>query len=146
MVVDASAAVAILTGEPGADWLLQVLSQARRPLMPAATYLELSMIIESRLGAPATGLAGRLIRDAGIRLIQTDAEAAERALEGWRRYGKGRHPARLNFGDCLVYGAAAADAIPILCVGDDFARTDAPVRRPPPHEEAGDAADANRAR
>jgi ribonuclease VapC len=54
-------------------------------------------------------------------------------LEGWRRYGKGRHPAKLNFGDCLVYGTAMDLDLPIMCMGDDFAQTNAMVVRPPTH-------------
>jgi ribonuclease VapC len=130
LVIDTSAAVAVLANEPGADWLLRTLAETPRRVMPAATYLELGMVIESRLGQAGTGVAGRFVRDAEVEVVDINAQAAERSLEGWRRFGKGRHPAKLNFGDCLVYGTAAELDLPILCTGDDFAQTDAAVLRP----------------
>lgn len=130
VVVDTSAAVAVLIDEPGAERLRHELAEARHSVMPAATYLELGMVIESRLGPTGTGVAARFIRDAEIEVIEVTARAAERALEGWRRFGKGRHPAGLNFSDCLVYGTAAELDLPILCTGNDFAQTDAAVLRP----------------
>jgi ribonuclease VapC len=130
LVVDTSAAVAVLTGETGADWLRGMLADAPRSVLPAATYLELGTVLEARLGLAGTGVAARLVRDAEIEVIAVSARAAERALEGWRRFGRGRHPAALNFGDCLVYGTAAEMDLPILCTGNDFARTDAGVLRP----------------
>jgi ribonuclease VapC len=131
LIIDTSAAIAVLTGEPGADWLQATLAEADQSLMPAATYLELGMVIESRLGQAGTGVAARFVRDAEVEVVEVNARAAERALEGWRRFGKGRHPARLNFGDCLVYGTAAELDLPILCTGDDFAQADIAVLRPP---------------
>lgn len=132
VVVDPSAAVAVLTGEPGADWLSRTLADAERALMPTATLLELGMVVESRFGPAGTGAAARFVRDAEVELVEVSARSAERALEGWRRFGKGRHPAKLNFGDCIVYGTAAELDLPVLCTGDDFARTDLEVLRPPP--------------
>jgi ribonuclease VapC len=126
LVVDTSAAFAILTGEPGADWLLSRLAESPRSVMPAPTYLELGLVIESRLGDSGTGFAAQFVRDAEIEVVELGAGAAERGLEGWRRYGKGRHPAKLNFGDCLVYGTSTD-----LGTGDDFAQTNAAVIRPP---------------
>lgn len=131
LVVDTSAAIAILSGEPGADWLRGTLAEAQRSVMPAATYLELGIVIESRLGQAGTGVAARFVRDAEVDIVDVSARAAERALEGWRRFGKGRHPARLNFGDCIVYGAAVELDLPILCTGEDFAQTNIAVLRPP---------------
>lgn len=131
MVVDTSAAVAVLTGEQGGGWLGRTLAQAEPAVMPAASYVELGMVIESRLGPAGTGLAARFVRDAEVEVIDVTARMAERALEGWRRYGKGRHPAKLNFGDCIVYGTAVELDVPVLCVGDDFGRTDVTVLQPP---------------
>lgn len=131
LVVDTSAAVAILSDEPGADWLADALAQTTAAVMPAATYVELGMVLESRFGLRETGIAARFVRDAEIDVVDVSARAAERALESWRRFGKGRHPAKLNFGDCIVYGVAAELDWPILCVGEDFVRTDLPVLRPP---------------
>ncbi|SDD35996.1 type II toxin-antitoxin system VapC family toxin [Glycomyces harbinensis] len=132
LVVDTSAAVAVLSDEPGADWLADVLAQTTAAVMPAATYLELGMVLESRFGPRETGIAARFVRDAEIDVVDATAKSAERALESWRRFGKGRHSAKLNFGDCIVYGVAAELGWPILCVGDDFAQTDIAVLRPSP--------------
>lgn len=130
-VVDTSAAVAILTGEFGAEWLMDTLAHAQRAAMAAATYLELGMVVESRLGPAGAGAAARFIRDAEIEIIDLSAQAAERALEGWRQFGEGRHAAKLNFGDCIVYGVAVELDAPVLCTGEDFALTNVPVLRPP---------------
>jgi ribonuclease VapC len=135
-VVDTSAVVAIVSDEPGAEWLEEVLAQATAAVMPAATYLELGMVLESRFGLPGTGLAARFLRDAEIEIVDVTAGAAERALESWRRFRKGRHPAKLNFGDCIVYGVAAELDRPILCVGEDFVQTDIAVLRPPAADPA----------
>ena len=136
MVVDTSAVVAILSDEPGADWLADTLAQATAAVMPAATYLELGTVLESRFGLPGTGAAARFLRDAEIEVVDVTAGAAERALEAWRRFGKGRHPAKLNFGDCIVFGVAAELDRPILCVGEDFVRTSIGVLRPSPKSDS----------
>lgn len=130
LVVGTSAAVAILTGEDGADWLIDTLSAARQRFMASATYLELGIALETRMGPVATGAAGRFVRDSDIELVEVGPVIAERALEGWRLYGKGRHPAALNYGDCFTYGTAVELGLPVLCIGDDFARTDLEVLRP----------------
>ena len=88
------------------------------------------MVLESRLD-DAIGLAARSIRDAGVKVEPFTAELAERGLDAWRRYGKGRHAAELNFGDCCTYALAQHLGLPILCTGNDFAQTDLPVLRPP---------------
>ncbi|MGH8827196.1 MAG: type II toxin-antitoxin system VapC family toxin [Jiangellaceae bacterium] len=129
-VVDTSAVVSVLTDEDGADWLIDTLAHAERRLMSAATYVELAIVIEARLGAAATGASARFVRDAQITLVDVDIAVAERALEGWRLFGKGRHPAALNFGDCFTYALATELDLPVLCVGEDFARTDVDVLRP----------------
>lgn len=130
LVVDTSAVVAILTDEVDSDWLIDVLSGARHRFMASATYLELGIAIEARIGPIATGAAARFVRDSDIELVSVDPVIAERALEGWRLFGKGRHPAGLDYGDCFTYGVAAELGVPVLCVGDDFARTDVEMLRP----------------
>ncbi|HEX2363119.1 MAG TPA: type II toxin-antitoxin system VapC family toxin [Jiangellaceae bacterium] len=131
LVVDTSAPVAVLTGEADAEWLTIALEQATNRLMPTPTYVELGIVLESRFGPGGTGSAGRFVRDSEITLIDLDRAMAERALEGWRRYGRGRHPAALNLGDCYVYGLASELAAPVLCTRQDFAQTDVAVLRPP---------------
>lgn len=128
VVVDTSAVVAILLGEPDADDVLAALGQSDPRLVSAATLVELGIVLEARLGPAGTGIADRFWRDGGIEVVDFDRTQADRALEGWRRFGKGRHPAGLNLGDCFAYGLAVTTGHPVLCVGDDFARTDAEVR------------------
>ncbi|MGQ0519804.1 MAG: type II toxin-antitoxin system VapC family toxin [Actinomycetota bacterium] len=130
VVVDTSAAVAILLGEPAAEDLLAALAGGEPRLVSAATLVELGIVLEARLGPAGSGIVDRFVRDGGIEVVDFDRTHADRALEGWRRFGKGRHPAGLNLGDCFAYGLAVAGGHPVLCVGDDFARTDAGVVPP----------------
>lgn len=132
VVVDTSAAAAILLGEPDAGALLAALGESDPRLVSAVTLVELGIVLEARLGAAGGGIAERFVRDGGIEVVDFDRTQADRALEGWRRFGKGRHPAGLNLGDCFAYGLAVATGHPVLCTGNDFARTDAEVL-PPRH-------------
>lgn len=130
LIVDTSAAVAIMSAEPGSDDLIGYLAHAKSRRMSAATRLELGLVIETRYGSDGSQLVARFLRDADIEIVDVDAAVVERGLTGWRRYGKGRHPAGLNFGDSFTYGLAEQTGCPVLCTGDDFAATDVPVLRP----------------
>lgn len=130
VVVDASALVAVVTGEPGWPWLEEQLHAAEPRLIAAPTVLELGIVLQARRSA-AGGFVRKVLRDAGIVVRPFDEEHAERAQDAWRRFGRGRHPAALNFGDCCTYALAEQAGHPILCVGNDFSRTDLPVLRPP---------------
>lgn len=98
--------------------------------MSAAIRVELGIVIEARLGPAGMDVISRFLRDTDIEVMAVDADAADRALSAWRRYGKGRHRAALNFGDCFTYALAERTGLPILCVGGDFAATDLTVIRP----------------
>ncbi len=130
LVVDTSAAVAIVLGEPGSEELAAHLENALARLMPAAIRVELGIVLEARLWPAGQDVVDRLLRDAKIDIVPVDADLAARAMSGWRRYGKGRHPAGLNFGDCFTYALAERTGHPVLCTGDDFAATDVAVLRP----------------
>jgi ribonuclease VapC len=132
LVVDTSAAIAILLDEPGAEWLVTELVGAAQRYLSAGTYVELGIVLESRFGPVGTGSADRFVRDSEITVVDVEPRIAVRSLEGWRRFGKGRHPAALNFGDCFAYGLAAEYDIPVLCTGDDFVKTDLRTLTPPP--------------
>jgi ribonuclease VapC len=132
LVVDTSAVVAILLGEPGSDELAAHLENAVARLMSAAIRVELGIVIEARLWPAGQDVVQRFLRDARIDVMPVDADMADRAMSGWRRYGKGRHPAGLNFGDCFTYALAEQTGHPVLCTGDDFAATDLAVLRPQP--------------
>jgi len=129
LVIDTSAMVAILSGEAGHAWLTEQLSSAADRVIAAPTALELGIVLEAR-SATAIGMSRRALRDGRISVVPFDDDAVERAMEAWRRFGKGRHPAALNFGDCCTYALAEQTGYPILCVGNDFARTDLPVSSP----------------
>jgi ribonuclease VapC len=130
LVVDTSAAVAVLQAEPGSEMLIRHLEEAEVKLMPAAIRVELGMVIESRFWPAGQDLVERFLRDAEVSIEPVDADLAERAVSAWRRYGKGRHAAALNFGDCFSYALAERTGHPLLCTGNDFAATDLPVLRP----------------
>ena len=127
LVVDTSAAVAVLFDEPGADELIEALESTSVRVMSAATQVELGIVVEARLGPAGIDVVPRFIRDAGVDVVVVDADNAERALGGWRRFGKGRHRAGLNLGDCFVYALADQTGYPVLCTGDDFGATDVEV-------------------
>ncbi len=130
LVVDTSAMVAILGQEAGAEWLSEQLASADRRMAAAPTVVELGIVLEA--GAPAAvGIARRALRDAGVEVVPFDDGLADRAVEAWRRFGRGWHPAALNFGDCFTYALADRTHQPILCIGDGFAQTDVRVVRPP---------------
>lgn len=130
LVVDTSAAVAVILGEPGGGEIAAHLENALTRMMPAAIRVELGIVIEARLGPAGQDVIDRFLCDAKIDIVSVDADLAARAMSGWRRYGKGRHAAGLNFGDCFTYALAERTGLPVLCTGDDFAATDIPVVRP----------------
>jgi ribonuclease VapC len=130
LVVDTSAAVAVILGDPGGDEIAAYMENALSRLMPAAIRVELGIVIEARLWPAGQDVVDRFLRDAKIDIVPVDADMAARAMSGWRRYGKGRHRAGLNFGDCFTYALAERTGHPVLCVGDDFAATDVAVVRP----------------
>jgi ribonuclease VapC len=137
LVVDTSAAMAVILGEPGSEELAAYLEDALARLMPTAIRVELGIVIEARLWSAGQDIVDRFLRDARIEIVPIDADLAARAMSGWRRYGKSRHPAALNFGDCFTYALAERTGYPVLCAGNDFAATDVAVVRPGPAPGAG---------
>ena len=125
VVVDSSALMAILRTEPGYERVVESLDQASPRLMTAPTAVELGMVAGSRTGD--FSLSARVIRETGIQVVAFDERMAARAVDAFRRFGKGRHHAGLNFGDCCTYALAEERGLPLLCVGEDFARTDVAV-------------------
>ncbi|HEV7773311.1 MAG TPA: type II toxin-antitoxin system VapC family toxin [Conexibacter sp.] len=124
MVVDTSAVVAILQREPERDRFIDVLAGANDPLMSAATLFECSIVMHRRGGDRAIERLDELLLSAGVRCVALDIAHVHAAREAWTRYGKGRAPAALNFGDCFSYALATTTGRPLLFKGDDFARTD----------------------
>jgi ribonuclease VapC len=128
MVIDTSSLVAVLLGEPEAPRLAQAIEAASPRLLSAASLLEASIVIESRKGEAAGRELDLLLYRAAIEVVAVDHDQAEVARVAWRRFGKGRHPAALNYGDCFAYALAKCRSLPLLYCGNDFASTDvAPV-------------------
>lgn len=124
MVIDSSALVAILLQEAGWEAVFDRLDAAPRPIMSAANALEAAIVMETRKGAIGGHDLDVFLNEAGIDILPVTREHMDFAREAWRRYGKGRHPARLNICDCLAYALAKATGEPLLFVGNDFAQTD----------------------
>jgi len=124
MVIDTSAVLAILQNEPERLRFSEALEDADIRSMSAASFVETSMIIESRYGSDGVRDLDLLIAKAAIVLEPVDTEQAHLARQAFRQYGKGRHPAGLNFGDCFSYALARFAAEPLLFKGKDFSRTD----------------------
>ncbi len=127
MFIDASAIVAIIAGEPDAASLAGRLSRARSPRTSATAIVEAAIALARIAGAPPTdalGLVERFLSETGAKVIPVDQTTARLAVDAFARYGKGRHPAALTFGDCLAYASARQIDGPLLCKGDDFPRTD----------------------
>ena len=124
MVIDTSALAAIFFAEPERDTFLAAVTVADARLVSAATVLEAGMVIESRQGEAAGREFDLFVVRANLQVVSVDAEQADLARSAWRKYGKGRHPAALNFGDCFSYALAKAAGEPLLAKGTDFAATD----------------------
>jgi ribonuclease VapC len=130
LVVDTSACVAVILGEPGSSELAAILEHSLVRLMSAAIRVELGIVIEARLWPAGQDVVDRFLRDAKVDIAAVDEDLAARAMSGWRRCGKGRHPAALNFGDCFTYALAEQTDYSVLCTGDDFAATSTAILRP----------------
>ncbi len=124
MVIDTSAVVAILFGEEDAERFGMAIESDPTRLMSAASVLEASLVIESELGEEGERELDLLLLRAGIEALPFNEEQLRLARHAFRTYGKGRHPAGLNLGDCFSYAASRTTGEPLLYKGDDFAKTD----------------------
>ncbi|NJD10530.1 MAG: type II toxin-antitoxin system VapC family toxin [Gemmatimonadetes bacterium] len=126
MIVDSSALLAIVFREPGYERLIESLQSAAAAVAGAPTLAETGIVLTARLGAAADGLLERLLDEFEIQEMPFGEVHWREAVDAFRRYGRGRHPASLNFGDCLTYAAASLSGEALLYVGEDFSRTDLP--------------------
>ena len=124
MIIDTSAIVSILLKEPEHAHLVDLLVVDPRPAVSSATLVETGIVLSARLNEDARGLLARFLREAGIDVVPFGEAHYSAAVDAWLRFGKGRHPAALNFSDCLSYATASLAGEPLLCVGDDFRKTD----------------------
>ena len=124
MLLDTSAILAILQDEPERRKFNEAIEAAETRLLSTASYVECSMILESRYGADGIRDLDLLIAKAQVSLVAVDEEQANLARRAFRKYGKGRHPAGLNFGDCFSYALAQSLNEPLLFKGNDFPQSD----------------------
>lgn len=124
MVIDTSALVAILQREPERRAFIDAIEAADTRLMSVATFVEMSMVVEARHGAEGLRDLDHFIGRAGIDLVPVDVEQGRLARNAFSRFGKGRHRAALNYGDCFSYALATSLGEPLLFKGDDFGHTD----------------------
>jgi ribonuclease VapC len=124
MVIDSSALVAFLTREPQARAINDALADASVRRVAAPTWLETSMVLRAARFSFGTSEIDGLRDSLQLEVVDFTAEHASAALDAWYEFGKGRHPAALNFGDCMAYAVAKVAGEPLLYVGDDFAKTD----------------------
>jgi ribonuclease VapC len=124
MLLDTSAIVAILQDEPERRKFNEAIEGAESRSLSTASFVECSMILESRYGADGIRDLDLFIAKAQVSLVPVDEEQADLARRAFRKYGKGRHPAGLNFGDCFSYALSQALDEALLFKGNDFSQTD----------------------
>ena len=124
MIIDTSALLAILLGEPDAGRYEDAIAAAWPRRMSAIALLEAAMVVESRGGAKAGHELDVLLEKAAVELVPVTSEHANAARLAWRRFGKGKHRAALNFGDCFAYALTKTTGEPLLFKGKDFTHTD----------------------
>jgi ribonuclease VapC len=124
MVMDTSAIVAIALNEPDASQIEAQIADDPIRLISAATVLEATMVLETRLGDAGGRELDLWLLKIDAEIVPVDAEQVDAARRAWRRYGKGHHAAALNYGDCFSYALAVTRGEPLLFKGEDFAKTD----------------------
>ena len=130
IVVDTSALFAIAAHEIERILFINILD-SEKGIISTATYVESVMVLTGRSRRLALARIDDLMRSAGIEIVPVDQNLANAAVDAFDRYGKGRHPARLNLSDCFAYGLAKSRHLPLLFKGDDFSKTDiVPAWRP----------------
>lgn len=124
MIVDTSAIVAVILRELGYQAVLDCLESADSPAVGAPTLTESALVLSARIGRDARPKIARFLQEYEIAIVPFTAAHWDEATEAFLRFGKGRHAAALNFGDCMSYAVAKLAGRPLLCLGRDFVRTD----------------------
>jgi ribonuclease VapC len=137
MIIDSSAVLAILGREPGHERIVHELAAATEIGIGAPTQLETGIVLTARLGSRGKTVLARFLQENAIQTVAFDAGHVAVALDAYSRFGKGRHPAALNFGDCCTYATAFVAGEQLLCVGNDFCQTDLPLVSPDDGDDAG---------
>jgi ribonuclease VapC len=124
LILDSSAVVAVICREPGYEELLGKIARARTVAIGAPTVAETQMVIAIKLGLGGAARVDQLLAEIQTLIVPFARNHISIFFDAFQRYGKGRHPARLNMGDCFTYAVAKGAGMPVLYVGDDFSRTD----------------------
>ncbi len=125
MILDTSALITLIEGEPEADMFLELIARSSQVSISAATYVEASIVIDSRNNPVLSRSLDTLLDDLAVTIEPVTADQARVARQAYRDFGKGRqHPAQLNFGDCFSYALASTAGQPLLFKGQDFSHTD----------------------
>lgn len=124
MILDASAILAMILAEPGSQDLIRRVGESSVIAVGAPTLVETAMVLSSRLRRDPRPLLNEFLREAEVDVIPFTRDHYEVAIDAFARYGRGRHPAGLNFGDCLTYAVARISGMPLLFTGRDFSKTD----------------------
>ena len=124
MVIDTSAILAILQNEPEQDAFIEAIESANICLVSAASFFEVSIVILTRYGMDGILDLDLFMAKAGIEISSVDSDQANIARRAFRDFGRGRHPAELNFGDCFSYALAKSLDLPLIFKGNDFSKTD----------------------
>ena len=127
MVVDTSALMAVLLAEPEAEAFIEAFQGSQIKLISTATLVEAKIVVARAMGEPGLQHLDLLLQKAEIDPVPLHLEHVHWALRGWRQFGKGRHRAALNLGDCFSYALAMATGEPLLYNGDDFGLTDVAI-------------------
>ena len=124
MILDTSAILAVVFQEPGFESLLQKLTDTKAVAVGAPTVAETGIVLNARLGRDSHGLIARLLHEWQVIVVPFGEDHWKEAVNAHARFGRGRHRAALNFGDCLAYAVAKLSGEPLLAVGNDFSKTD----------------------
>lgn len=124
MIVDSSALIALIFREAEAEGIVASLSEAESVAIGAPTLAETAIVLGAKLGEASRAILSRLVEDLDLIVLPFTAAHGREAREAFLRFGRGRHPAALNYGDCLTYATAKLAGQPLLFVGEDFHRTD----------------------
>lgn len=124
MILDSSAVVAIVLGESEADAFLTAIAAASGVMISSATFVEVGLVLSHRLNKPMQDDLEFLFSKLGVTVLPFTDEHRREALDAWWRFGKSRHEAALNFGDCIAYATAKLASEPLLFKGEDFTKTD----------------------
>jgi ribonuclease VapC len=124
MVIDTSAVIAIFLGEPEAERFDEAIAAAKTRLLPATCLFEARIVLVARRVERSVNDLDLWLLKAGVDVVPVDGDLVDFAIQAWLVHGKGRHPAGLNFADCLSYALAKRSGEPLLFKGEDFSKTD----------------------